>query len=96
MKLFKRLFRKHSMEIPELEPVKDWLQGMTPERIRETYRTVFSSMNGRVVLADLEAKYGNRSTVQKERGMPIDPNDVLVREGERRVLLRIKHMLKEA
>jgi hypothetical protein len=90
--LLKRLkyafFPPEKLELPE--PMDRWLHGMTPEKIGSIYRQLFNSPGGKTVIADLEAKYGNRSTVVKGKDDFIDAYDVLVREGERRVLLRIK------
>ena len=74
---------------------KPLLDGMDQDKIREIYKQLFNTTSGKIVLADLEAKYDNRSTVVRCEDGSIDVNDVLVREGERRVLLRIKTLSRE-
>jgi hypothetical protein len=95
--LLKRLkyafFPPATLYLPK--PMDQWLVGVTPEKLGAIYRQVFNTPGGRTVIADLEAKYSNRSTVLKDKDQPIDVSDVLVREGERRVLLRIKNLSKE-
>jgi hypothetical protein len=92
-RLWFAFFPPDKLRLPQT--MDHWLEGMTPEKIREIYRQVFTTLAGRTVIADLEAKYGNRSTVVKGKDDFIDAYDVLVREGERRVLLRIKNLSKE-
>lgn len=70
------------------------LEGMDQGKVREIYRHLFNTESGKIVIADLEAKY-DRSTVVRNEDGSIDVNDVLVREGERRVLLRIKNLSRE-
>lgn len=70
------------------------LEGLDQDKVREIYKHLFNTESGKIVIADLEAKY-DRSTVVRNEDGSIDVNDVLVREGERRVLLRIKTLSRE-
>lgn len=87
-------FPPEKLEVPQ--PVGRWLEGMTPDKLQAIYQQVFNTIAGKIVIADLEAKfYGTRSTVVRDKDEAIDPFDMAVREGERRVLLRIKNLSKE-
>jgi hypothetical protein len=92
-RLWYAFFPPEKLELPE--PMDRWLVGITPSKLGAIYRQLFNGPAGKTVIADLEAKYGNRSTVVKDKEDAIDPFDMAVREGERRVLLRIKNLSKE-
>lgn len=87
------LFPPEKLEMPQ--PTDRYLEGMTPSKLQVIYQEVFNTIAGQIVIADLGAKYGNRSTVIRDKDEAIDPFDMAVREGERRVLLRIKNLSKE-
>jgi hypothetical protein len=95
--LLKRLwyafFPPAKLEI--LDSMSGWLEGLTPQKIQGIYQQFFNSTAGKIIIADLEAKYGNRSTVTESKDEAIDPFGMAVREGERRVLLRIKNLSKK-
>jgi hypothetical protein len=96
LKLLKRLWYALSpladLELAELDG--NYLKGLTPDKIQGIYQELFNTFAGKIVLADLEAKY-SRSTVVREKARPIDPLDMAVREGGRIVLLRIKNLSKK-
>lgn len=65
---------------------------MTKEKIDISYKQLFGSSNGKKVLADLESFCGfNESSVRLDK---IDPNEVLFREGKRRVFVYIKRKIE--
>lgn len=88
-----KVFPPEKLEIPQ--PTGRWLEGITPEKLQRIYREVFNTAAGKIILADLEAKYHNRSTIIEGANGSIDPLDMAVREGARRLLLRIKTLSKE-
>lgn len=59
------------------------------DKMAEKYKGIFTTPLGREVLADLEATFGGMSYTKG------DPYETAFKEGGRRVLLRIKHMLGE-
>lgn len=95
LKLLKRIwyaFQPVTLEIPDYDG--NYLEGMTIDKLEELYRQVFNTRVGKIILADLEAKYG-RSSLQPGPDGTLDPLDLAAREGSRKVLLRLKHMSKE-
>ena len=63
-------------------------------KLAENYYNLFTSMNGRRVLDDLEEKHLHRSSVVDQFGGYYEPHVVQSLEGERRVLIRIKEMME--
>lgn len=64
---------------------------MNIENLLATYRTVFETDDGKLVLADLEKRF-HLSASTFERG---DPHYSAFLEGQRSVVLTIKSMMEE-
>lgn len=73
------------------EKIKEMKSEEAVKALRIAYKNVFSGDNGNLVLADLGI-FCN-STDSTVRTKPIDPYDVLHKEGMRRVFLRIQGMI---
>ncbi len=60
-------------------------------RLIDAYKTVFNSPSGELVLTDLMK---NHSVINSTFPRSSDPNEMIFREGERNVILRIFKTLK--
>jgi len=63
---------------------------MTPEETRDTYKTLFASNEGQLILKDMESRFG----LWRTSYVP-DSNETAFREGQRDVVLFLHSMLRE-
>tara|TARA_R110002020_G_scaffold71209_2_gene184185 strand:- start:4468 stop:4692 length:225 start_codon:yes stop_codon:yes gene_type:complete len=63
---------------------------MTPDDLRQLYKTVFSSSDGQQILEDLGHRFCEHATTFSP-----EPTETAYREGQRTVVLFIKSMLRD-
>ena len=64
---------------------------MTLDDLKKTYRQLFNTDEGKIVLTDLELRFHSLATTY----VPGDPHDTSYREGQRSVVLTILRMMEE-
>ena len=64
---------------------------MTLDDLKKTYRQLFNTDEGKIVLNDLELRFHSLTTTY----VPGDPHDTSYREGQRSVVLTILRMMEE-
>ena len=63
---------------------------MTPQELRQTYKTLFNTDDGQIVLEDLRTRFhGDQPTFSS------DALEMAYLEGQRSVILIIKNMIKD-
>jgi len=63
---------------------------MTPEELRQNYKTLFASNEGQAILKDLESRFG----LWRTSYVP-DSNETAFREGQRDVVLFLHAIQKD-
>mgnify|MGYP003114326865 CR=1 FL=1 len=64
---------------------------MTLDDLKKTYRQLFNTDEGKIVLNDLELRFHILASTY----VPGDPHDTSYREGQRSVVLTILRMMEE-
>ncbi len=72
-------------QVAEEVDAENLRRSLTPERIKEAYRNVFTGEDGAIVLSDLKAKFNGTTVRLRPRG--IDPYEVVLKEGQRQMYL---------